>query len=164
MPTDSQKPMEAPKKANGPTRAFRIFSLLLVPIYLYLISVGIAVATKSSLWLTSPLVLLSAFVIMAVLVVFGLRSLDAKPGSRSFGISTIMLIMVPLSFYFAAFRLITQDLPWDDIPWFGFAMIGVLAVLAMAVTTVLLLAWAEAIAWVAVGCLKSFRKGMASEK
>ncbi len=117
-------------------------------IFLWLASAASSV-TETSFLLCLAVVLLGAGTIMAVLTVFGVKALEGRESFRRFNLSSLMLVCVPLGIYLAGVRALLSNIAQDEIPLWGWALFGVLALLAMAAMTVLLTAMAEAILWAA---------------
>ena len=94
-------------------------------------------------------VVLGASVIMAVLTVFGVKAFEGAESLRRFNLSSLMLITVPLAIYLAGFRFLLSRAPTEEFTPGAWIALGVFALIAMAVVTILLVSMAEALLWAA---------------
>lgn len=119
--------------------------VLLIGYYAY----GVSLATELSYVLALLIVVLGAVAIMVVLTVYGVKALEARESWRRFDLSSLMLIAVPVGIYLTGFRTFLTRAPTHEFTPLIWTMLGVFAVLAMGVMTILLTAMAEALLWAA---------------
>jgi hypothetical protein len=133
----------------------RLTALLVGPVYLLLLSSVFSSVTQTPYAVTLGLTLLGASVIMVVLAIFGVK-VFRHPGSLvQFTLSTVLLILIPLSIYLAALRWLFQDLPIGKIHVTGWLLVTATAMVFIAVSTAVLIWFAEAIVWLALIVLRT---------
>jgi hypothetical protein len=102
--------------------------------------------------------LLGASVIMVVLAVFGVRAFRHRGSTLQFALSTMFLVLIPVSIYFAALRWLYQHLPLEKIHVTGWLILSVVSVTFMLVSTAVLLWFAEALVWLALLVMRGFSR------
>jgi hypothetical protein len=137
---------------------FRLLALTFTPIYLLIWAVALRESTRLPLVATFSAVVVGAFVVMGVLVAFGLKTLEGKERVSRFNLSSIMLVMVPLAAYLAALRAVLAPLPLNNLGAGGWAFLAAASMTFMIVTTIVLLAFAEALAWLGLKGLSLVRR------
>ncbi len=141
-------------ESKPPHLWFRLLALAFTPFYLFLWSVALHEITELPLAATLPAIFLGAFLVMAVLVAFGLKALQGTERIWRFNISSIMLVMVPLGAYLSFLRLLFKPVPFENLDWAGWLSVAVGSITFMVVTTIVLLAFAEALAWLGVKAVR----------
>ncbi|MBP88192.1 MAG: hypothetical protein CMJ64_15990 [Planctomycetaceae bacterium] len=99
--------------------------------------------------ITLALVGLASAVIMATLVVFGVKAYRQEGSARQFRLSSLFLLIVPIAIYSTAIRAITATAPLD-VGLLGWLIVAVASVLFMFISTVILLWLANSLMWYAV--------------
>jgi len=92
----------------------RLLALLVGPAYLLLLSLVFSSVTQTPYWAALAITLLGASVIMVVLGIFGVKVFRHRGSAVQFTLSTVLLILIPMSIYLAAFRWLYQSLPVDE--------------------------------------------------
>lgn len=103
------------------------------------------------------LMTIGSAVIMAVLVVFGVKAYKQKGPIRQFQLSSLFLLMVPIAIYSAAIRSVAVTLPANLSPLAWLAFAGG-ASFYVVMSTVVLLWFADALMWVAVLVVRTVRQ------
>jgi hypothetical protein len=155
---------EPNQSARPITTRSRIVALVFGPLYLLQLAAVSWSITRTSPWLNLLLILAGATLIMAVLVVFGIKAYDHRGPTRRFGLATIFLVMVPLSIYLAWFRWLMSHLPDERFTIAAGIAASVVFVLMVILTTVVLLWLAEALMWLSVLLLYYFRQKQRYER
>ena len=136
---------------------YRKLALIMGPVFLYGWTITFADSTGMTIWRAALCVNLGAAAIMIVLTVFGLKALEGKESLRRFNLSTVMLVMAPLSIYLAAFNAMFRNVDVSGVSISDRVLVVVFCLMVMGLTTYVLLAFADAIAWLAVGALRRVR-------
>lgn len=161
--------MNPPSQRNeekGPTSRSRSLALFVGSCYLVILSEIFSNVSDSPLRITMPLVLLGAFMIVAVFAVLAGRHVRNDGQSRRFGLSSILLLFIPASIYLAAVRILLTALPKDP-PILMVFIIVVATIVLVALSTVVFLRMAEAGMWFALQILRlriSWQKQRSREK
>lgn len=140
--------------AGPPSTTSRILALGLCPLYLFVVATGFSSATEASLAVTLPAVLAGAAAITSVLVAFGVKAYRHNSRKLRFNLGTVLLFVVPVCIYLTAFQQILRAIPLPDreLPLlFALAAFGVVFA---GLTTIMLLYFAEAVLWLALGILR----------
>jgi hypothetical protein len=136
----------------------RLFALLVGQLYLLTVSVLFSSVTKVPFVIVLLITLLSAAVIMAVLAIFGVRALNHRGSAVQFTLSTVFLVLIPLSIYLAALRWLIQGLPIERMDGTAWLVVSVVSIVFMLLSTAILLWFAEALVWVALLFLRGFSR------
>ncbi len=94
---------------------------------------------------------------MVTLVVFGVKALQNSKYPYRFNISTVLLVIVPLSVYLSAIRIFLREMPMRNITISGWFVFGFFSLCFMAFSTAVLLWLADALMWLAVMTLRLIR-------
>lgn len=128
----------------------RILALVLGPFYLLFCAVLLTTVVELHLLITIPLVVVGALTIMVTLGIFGVKSYQHKTGVLRFSLSTIFLLIIPLSVYLAGIRLILRSVPTHEFGISGWLGVTVVSVFFIFISTGVLLCLGEALVWFAV--------------
>jgi len=132
-----------------------LLALFLGPAYLLLVAQILSVATGTSYAVTVALTVVGSLMIMAVLVVFGVKAYKYRHSAIRFTLSSAFLVTVPLAVYLATLRWVIRGAPTQDMRPTFWLWFSAFSMIAMTVTTVILLWLAEAIMWFAVASLRA---------
>lgn len=125
--------------------------------YLYGMVRILAVVTHVSVVLAVPVVCVAAGIIMAVMVVFGVKAYRQEGPVRQFRLSSLFLLVIPLSIYFAAIRLLIGTVP-PEIGLIAWSAIGLASLFFIIISTVVLLWLAETLMWLAVLLIRTVNR------
>ena len=119
--------------------------------YIYLVSALFAAVTESSLLVA--VLTVSAGVGIEILIICELskRLFLSNNGDKRFGLSTLILVVTGLAIYLAAIGCLVQSVPDEaaaaDLPLILMLIFSVLAVLFVAISTIVFTYFAEALVW-----------------
>lgn len=149
-----------PEKINANRRRdprSRLLALLIGPWYLLMVSSIIHQATEAPAGIVLGLVLLGAAVIIAVLLVFGVKAYEQKGPVRQFRLSSLMLLILPFAIYLAAIRCVTDKISAIQLNLLYRLVIGIVCIGFMSLSTAILLWLADALMWLALGAVRAIR-------
>ena len=141
-------------KSQPPNLQSRLCALLIGTWYLCSLAATFSQITRASPVLCFALVLTASIIVMVTLVVFGVKSLQNTKHPYRFNISTVLLVIVPLSVYLSAIRIFLRAMPTRNITISSWFVFGFFSLCFMAFSTAVLLWLAEALMWLAVITLR----------
>ena len=144
-------------KSQPPNLQSRLFALLIGTLYLCCLAAAFSQITSASPALCFTLVLTAAIIVMVTLVVFGVKAFQNSKNPYRFNISTVLLVIVPLSVYLSAIRIVLRDNPMRNMTISGWFVVAFFSLCFMAFSTAVLLWLAEALMWLAVMTLRLIR-------
>jgi hypothetical protein len=133
----------------------RILALFGTPFYVMLVAAGLSGASTAPFWLSLLAVIAGAGVIMVTLCVFGVKAYRHAGPTRRFGLSTMFLVIIPLSVYLAGLRWGIMGLPVDRITPAGWITAALFCAIFIVISTAVLLRFTEAVLWLATAVLRA---------
>lgn len=139
----------------------RVIALLLGFWYLMWMAAILMEATNIPGAIAAAVVFVAAVVIMVVMTIFGMKAYAQRGPSHQFRLSSLFLLIVPLSIYLAGIRAVLGQFARENLGLLTYLMIVLASLGFMVFSTVILLWTAEALMWFAAGAVKAFREGQA---
>lgn len=140
----------------------RLLALLIAPFYVVLVAAGFCGATDSPFWLTLVAVIAGGGVIMVTLCVFGVKAYRHAGPMHRFGLSTMFVVIIPLSVYLAGLRWAFMGLPTDRMSPVGWLTAALFCAIFIVISTAVLLWFTEAVLWLATAILRAVNEARRS--
>ena len=150
---------------ENPRKSHRVAALLFGPSYITWIGFISHGVTDTPLWLTLLTVWIGAILIAAVILVFGLKAFHAGPSGGRFRLSSILLVLVPMSIYLAGLRFFFANaLERQSGDTLNGLFVAIFSTVFIGLTSLMLLWTTEAFLWLAVTVLNWCRRRKQSIK
>ncbi len=127
----------------------RIVSLIGGPAYLGLLSVVFSYLTNAPIGVTAVVVVGCAAIVLVSIGLLCVRFAGRTEKDRRFRLATVLLLFVPFAVYLGATRYFLLAIEGQELKPAMWIMLAVWCLLFMAITTVALLFFGEALVWLA---------------
>jgi hypothetical protein len=151
---------QPPLEPTPPGAPSRITALVFGGFYVYFVAAILSQATRAPLVVSLFFVSLGSAVIMAVMVVFGVKAYKQDGRVRQFQLSSLFLLIIPIAIYSTAIRTVFETAPPTaaaTLGPLGWTIAIVFSVLFVVLSTVILLWLADALMWLAVLVVRTAR-------
>jgi len=140
----------------------RSMALVIGFVYMLFVAQVITETTNWSYGVALGVSVTGCGIVMAALSALGVKAYRKKDARIRFTFSTVFLASIPLSVYLAAIRLVLNHAPVRTLPNWAWLVISLFSMMAMILSTAVLMSFAEALVWFAIACLP--RKRSASPR
>jgi len=137
------------QQTEPPSVRSRIVALLAGTWYVFIMADILSQTTGTPPTRSLLLVSIAAAVIMAVMVVFGVKAYKQQGPVRQFQLSSLFLLIIPIAIYSTAIRSVVATVP-SSFSALGWLIVGVYSVLFVVMSTAMLLWLADALMWLTV--------------
>lgn len=141
-----------------PSLQSRLLGLLIGSLYLWLLGILFSQLTATPLWLAMPVVFACAAVVIAVLANFCVKFVKREEGDRRLSLASLLLLFIPATIYLTGVRLFLNAIAEEPLSWALLIFVIALVVLALLLTTAILLWMGEACVWLILALLRYVRR------
>ncbi|HEY2415247.1 MAG TPA: hypothetical protein VGI40_23595 [Pirellulaceae bacterium] len=136
----------------------RFLALLIGTAYIALVAQLCWQATDWPYLAILALTILGSLLVMAAFCLLGEKAYKKRNARIHFTFSTVFLASIPLSVYLAALRVLFRGLGGQQVNPFVWLIVSMFGLLAMIISSAILISFAEALVWLAVSTLRWQRK------
>ena len=148
-----------PRLERPPELVRRIMILPVGVLYIVAVAAGFRAALPAPFPLALAIALLVTAVQTAIIILFSVKFLERGPHERRFSISSVLILTVYLAIFLAQIRLAVQSesLRPPELTFGVLLTIIFISTGYMIISTLILMAFAESLMWIAVSMMRSKR-------